>query len=275
MSGDEPFVEIDLASVTDQIISVPTQDKFITQMVGAMEYFFSDKDNSFRADFPNKTESTNFPFKGFILQGPPGSGKTEAVIEAGRKLRNQLGAESGIGVRLLHVNSSNINRSRVGEMETRLQRVFLASKSNSDSNSRTIILFDDIETLLPKRDADSQEWSRSLNGVFFHELDNLITTKTMVIATTNLPEMVDPAVRSRLALRDAPAPTPNEMKEVAKTALPIRGVKGMTQNELLELTAKAIDKHLAEGEPPSFRLARQTAIETLLSIVAGWSKEDN
>jgi len=275
MSGDEPFVEIDLASVTDQIISVPTQDKFITQMVGAMEYFFSDKDNSFRADFPLKKDSTNFPFKGFILQGPPGSGKTEAVIEAGRKLRNQLGAESGIGVRLLHVNSSNINRSRVGEMETRLQRVFLASKSNSDSNSRTIILFDDIETLLPKRDADSQEWSRSLNGVFFHELDNLITTKTMVIATTNLPEMVDPAVRSRLALRDAPAPTPNEMKEVAKTALPIRGVKGMTQNELLELTAKAIDKHLAEGEPPSFRLARQTAIETLLSIVAGWSKEDN
>lgn len=275
MSGDESYVEKDLASVTDQIISVPTQEKFITQMVGAMEYFFSDKDNSFRADFPLKKDSTNFPFKGFILQGPPGSGKTEAVIEAGRKLRNQLGAESGIGVRLLHVNSSNINRSRVGEMETRLQRVFLASKSNSDSNSRTIILFDDIETLLPKRDADSQEWSRSLNGVFFHELDNLITTKTMVIATTNLPEMVDPAVRSRLALRDAPAPTPNEMKEVAKTALPIRGVKGMTQNELLELTAKAIDKHLAEGEPPSFRLARQTAIETLLSIVAGWSKEDN
>ena len=275
MSGDEPYVEKDLASVTDQIISVPTQEKFITQMVGAMKYFFSDKDNSFRADFPLKKDSTNFPFKGFILQGPPGSGKTEAVIEAGRRLRNQLGVESGIDVRLLHVNSSNINRSRVGKMETRLQRVFLASKSNSDSNSRTIILFDDIETLLPKRDADSQEWSRSLNGVFFHELDNLITTKTMVIATTNLPEMVDPAVRSRLALRDAPAPTPNEMKEVAKTALPIRGVKGMTQNELLELTAKAIDKHLAEGEPPSFRLARQTAIETLLSIVAGWSKEDN
>ena len=275
MSGDEPFVEKDLASVTDQIISVPTQEKFITQMVGAMKYFFSDKDDSFRSDFPLKKDSTNFPFKGFILQGPPGSGKTEAVIEAGRRLRNQLGVESGIGVRLLHVNSSNINRSRVGEMETRLQRVFLASKSNSDSNSRTIILFDDIETLLPKRGAGSQEWSRSLNGVFFHELDNLITTKTMVIATTNLPEEVDRAVRSRLALRDAPAPTPDEMKEVAKSALPIRGAKGMTQNELLELTADAIDKHLAAGKDASFRLARQTAIETILSAVAGWSKEDN
>lgn len=272
MVGDEPFVTKDLDSRTDQIVRVDTQEEFIGQMVSVMEYFFGLGDISFREDFPHKIESTNFPFKGFILQGPPGSGKTEAVIEAGRRLRRHLGIESGIEVRLLHVNSSNINRSRVGEMETRLKKVFIAARNTDFSQVRTIILFDDIETLLPKRDVDSQEWSRSLNGVFFHELDNLMSTTTMVVATTNLPDLVDPAVHSRLALREAPAPTPDEMKQVAKTALPVRGARGMTQDELLELTAVAIDEHLDAGEYPSFRLARQTAIETLLSSVAGWRK---
>ncbi len=276
MSGDDPFVEKDLAQVSEAIVQVPTQERFIGQMVEAMKYFFGKGDDSFSDHFPNRKDTKNFPFKGFILEGPPGSGKTEAVIEAGRRLWRELGNNHGIQVRLFHVNSANINRARVGEMETRLQRVFNKAQNTVDDYTRTIILFDDIETLLVKRDAkQAQEWSRSLNGVFFHELDNLVTTKTMVIATTNISEMVDPAVRSRLAFREAPAPTADEMKQVAKTALPIRGAKGMSQDELLEITSKSIDEHLAAGEPPSFRLARQTAIETLLDSVAGWGKGGN
>jgi len=276
MNGDNPFVEKNLQDSSDAIVVVPTQEKFIGQMVAAMGYFFGLGDDTFSDHFPNQKDSTNFPFKGFILEGPPGSGKTEAVIEAGRRLWRDLGNQHKITVRLFHVNSSNINRSRVGEMESRLQQVFSAAQNASDNRTRTIILFDDIETLLVKRtDSQAQEWSRSLNGVFFHALDNLVTTKTMVVATTNVPEMIDPAVRSRLALRNAPSPTPDEMKAVAKTALPIRGAKGMTQDQLLDMTSAAIDKHLEEGEPPSFRLARQTAIETLLGSVAGWGKGGN
>ena len=284
MYGDEPWVVKDLSQVSEAIVRVPTQERFIGQMVEAMKYFFGKGDDSFSDHFPNRKDTKNFPFKGFILEGPPGSGKTEAVIEAGRRLWRELGDpdevqgsnRNPLEVRLFHVNSANINRSRVGEMETRLQRVFNKAQNTVDDYTRTIILFDDIETLLVKRDAkQAQEWSRSLNGVFFHELDNLVTTKTMVIATTNISEMVDPAVRSRLAFREAPAPTADEMKQVARTALPIRGAKGMSQDELLEITSQSIDEHLAAGEPPSFRLARQTAIETLLDSVAGWGKGGN
>jgi len=276
MSGDEPFQKKDLTEESGTLVRVPTQEEFIGQMVSAMEYFFGLGDDTFSDHFPNRKDSKNFPFKGFILEGPPGSGKTEAVIEAGRRLRMSLGKRHGLDIRLFHVNSSNINRARLGEAETRLQRVFTASQNVMNDNIRTIILFDDIETLIVRRThSKAQEWSRSLNGVFFHELDNLVTTKTMVIATTNLPDEVDPAVRSRLAMRNAPAPTRDEMKEVARSALPIRGGGGKTQDELLEMTALAIDQHIAKDEKHSFRLARQTAIETLLSSVAGWRRGSN
>ena len=276
MSGDEPFQKKNLTEESGTLVRVPTQEEFIGQMVSAMEYFFGIGDDTFSDHFPNRKNSKNFPFKGFILEGPPGSGKTEAVIEAGRRLHRSLGDRHSLDVQLFHVNSSNINRARLGEAETRLQRVFTAAQNVMNDNIRTIILFDDIETLIVRRThSKAQEWSRSLNGVFFHELDNLVTTKTMVIATTNLPDEVDPAVRSRLAMRNAPAPTRDEMKEVARSALPIRGGGGKTQDELLEMTALAIDQHIAKDEEHSFRLARQTAIETLLSSVAGWRRGSN
>jgi len=271
-----PYVEIDLMKPSQAIIRVETQEKFINQMVNAMTFFFGKGDNSFLDFFPNLRDSTNFPFKGFIFEGPPGSGKTEAVIDAGRRLAISLGNQFEIEMRLIHVNSSNINTKGFGDSEQRLKHVFRDAKHNPNSNVKTIILFDDIDSLLTRRDdPDAKEWTRSLNGVFFHELDNLITTKTMVIATTNLPEKIDPAVHSRLALRNAPAPTFDEMKLVAKSALPVRGVPrlNLTQEDLLEHTGKAISLALEKGDKPSFRLARQTAIETVLKYVAGWDSE--
>ena len=272
-----PYVDIDLLEPSQAIIRVETQEKFINQMVNAMTFFFGKGNDSFLDLYPNLRDSTNFPFKGFIFEGPPGSGKTEAVIDAGRRLAflfGNLPDDQVIEMRLIHVNSSNINTKGFGDSEQRLKQVFRDANHNPNSNVKTIILFDDIDSLLSKRDdPEAKEWTRSLNGVFFHELDNLITTKTMVIATTNLPEKIDPAVHSRLALRNAPAPTFDEMKQVAKSSLPVGGAKGLTQDELLEHTGEAIRLALEKDEPPSFRLARQTAIETVLKYVAGWDSE--
>lgn len=271
-----PYVDIPLLEASQPIIRVETQERFIGQMENAMTFFFGKGNDSFLDLYPHLKGSTNFPFKGFIFEGPPGSGKTEAVIEAGRRLAVSLGNQSGIEMRLMHVNSSNINTKGFGDSEQRLKRVFRDAKHNPNPNVKTIILFDDIDSLLTRRDdPDAKEWARSLNGVFFHELDKQITTRTMVIATTNLLGNIDPAVRSRLAVRKAPAPTFDEMKQVAKSALPIRGAKGLTQEELLEHTGKAIRLALEkeDPDPPSFRLALQTAIETVLIYVAGWDSE--
>ena len=269
-----PYVVKDLSESSQAIIRVETQERFIAQMVNSMTFFFGRANDSFQDLYPLLEDSTNFPFKGFIFEGPPGSGKTEAVIDAGRRLAVSLGNQHSIEMRLFHVNSSNINTKGFGDSEQRLKQVFADAKCNENKNVKTIILFDDIDSLLTRRDdPEAKEWTRSLNGVFFHELDNLITTKVMVIATTNLPDNIDDAVHSRLARRKAPPPTFDEMKQVAKSALPIRGAKGLTQEQLLEHTGEAIKLALENDVFPSFRLARQTAIETVLKYVTGWDSE--
>ncbi len=256
------------------IVSVPTQEKFISQMMGAMEFFFSEEQDTFSDIYSDQKDSNNFPFKGFILDGPPGSGKTEAVVETGRRLYHTLASE-GFELKLYHVNSANINTKAFGDSEQRLKEVFRDAKALDDPSQRTILLFDDIDSLLLKRDdVNAKEWTMSLNGVFFHELDALNTTKTMVIATTNLPDRLDPAVRSRLALRDAPPPSFDELLSVAEAALPVKGAKGMSREQLLSAATEILRNEIEhKGQQPSFRLARQTAIETVLKYVAGWSDE--
>ena len=274
VAGNTPYVERSLSQPARGIISVATQHSFIEHMSNAMRFFFSEGENTFSDLYSDQQDSSNFPFKGFILEGPPGSGKTEAVMQAGRTLYFDL-ANEGFELKLFHVNSSNINTKAFGDSEQRLKEVFRDAKALDDPRQRTILLFDDIDSLLLKRDdANAKEWTMSLNGVFFHELDQLNTKKTMVVATTNLPERLDPAVRSRLALRAAPAPSMDELLKVVEASLPIRYPKSTTKAELLE-AASTMLRHEVEvnGSPASFRLARQTSIETVLRHIAGWGEQ--
>ena len=51
MYGDEPWVVKDLSQVSEAIVRVPTQERFIGQMVEAMKYFFGKGDDSFSDHF--------------------------------------------------------------------------------------------------------------------------------------------------------------------------------------------------------------------------------
>ena len=58
MSFDSPpFTKRDLSGVDTQLIRVPTQEKFIGQMVNAMKYFFSRGDESFSDHFSSMGKS--------------------------------------------------------------------------------------------------------------------------------------------------------------------------------------------------------------------------
>ena len=260
-----PYRKIELSYADSQFAAVPTQQVFIEEMKQSFRYFFSAEENSFKNDFPNQVNSTNFPFKGFLLSGKPGVGKTEAVIEACRALAGPLD-QAGIELELLHVNSQSIFRSQVGEMESRLASVFTDAQDNTNSRKRTVLLFDDIDTMLVKRTEDNpSEWSRSLNGVFFHHCDRMVASKVLIVATTNVPEKIDDAIHSRLFMRPVPEPTIDELVSVAANVLPLNP-KGFDKAEMLDVIEAEIRAAVDAGETPSFRLARKIAI---IQIVNG------
>ena len=269
---DKPYTQIDLGIVSQsRILNVGTQSKFIDEIKRAIRYFFGEGEGSYLSDFPHMKGVNNFPFKGFILSGEPGTGKTEAVKQACSQLKSSL-ANEGLELRLLHVNSSDVNRAALGSNETRLKQIFSDAQPTSigTTNIKTVILFDDIETLLVKRtDSHTTEWSRSMNGVFFHELDKMNSCKTLVVATTNVKEMVDDAVHSRLSLREVPPPSFDEMVRVAKATLPLK-----KQDELLDMVVEKLNSEVNNGSTPSFRMARKASIEILLDTVIGWKGDD-
>jgi SpoVK/Ycf46/Vps4 family AAA+-type ATPase len=146
--------------------------------------------------FKSSLVMPSFPFKGFILEGPPGTGKTEIVKQVARQLDKRLRS-----VFLLEVDGATIAAPRWGEAENRLREVFAKQRTLEQENSkaRLIVLFDDIESLMLSRGADlAKEWHYSINSILFHEVDRLNPTKTLVCATTNRIDLVDDAIRTRL-----------------------------------------------------------------------------
>ena len=80
---DKPYTQIDLGIVSQsRILNVGTQSKFIDEIKRAIRYFFGEGEGSYLSDFPHMKGVNNFPFKGFILSGEPGTGKTEAVKQS-------------------------------------------------------------------------------------------------------------------------------------------------------------------------------------------------
>jgi transitional endoplasmic reticulum ATPase len=122
------------------------------------------------------------PPKGILLYGPPGVGKTYIV----KALANEA------GVNLVAVKGPEILTMWVGESERKLRDLFRRAKQVAPS----IILFDEIDALAPKRGVEMG--TRVTEQVVSQLLTELSGIEDMegvvVIATTNRPDILDSAL---------------------------------------------------------------------------------
>lgn len=140
--------------------------------------------------------------KGYLFWGDVGVGKTAMSKALARGLR----------VPLLFVDGSDIARARYGESEQRIAQLF-----RDVGSEKRIILIDDAEGLFPRRDWGKQEsWHIALNNVLFHEIDQLDTSNTAVILTTNEMTLMDKAIRDRLYEIEFPLPPKEVLIQIAK-----------------------------------------------------------
>jgi len=133
----------------------------------------------------NRERFTTFgirPPLGVLLYGPPGTGKT--------LLAKAVATESGANFIL--VNGPELISKWVGDSEKAVRKIFEKARQASPS----IIFFDEIDSLVPKRGAnqDSSGTNEKIVNQLLTEMNGLEELKdVVVIGATNRPDLIDSA----------------------------------------------------------------------------------
>ncbi|WP_144903084.1 CDC48 family AAA ATPase [Halobellus captivus] len=122
------------------------------------------------------------PPKGVLLYGPPGTGKTLIA----KAVANETNAN------FISVRGPQLLSKWVGESEKAIRQTFRKARQVSP----TIIFFDELDSLAPSRGAETgNNVSERVVNQLLTELDGLEENgNVMVIAATNRPDMIDPAL---------------------------------------------------------------------------------
>ena len=122
------------------------------------------------------------PPRGILLFGPPGTGKTLIA----RAVANETGAFFFL------LNGPEIMSKLAGESESNLRKAF----EECEKNSPAILFIDEIDAIAPKREKTHGEVERRIVSQLLTLMDGLKQrTHVVVIAATNRPNSIDPALR--------------------------------------------------------------------------------
>lgn len=133
--------------------------------------------------------------------------------------------EFGDDVVLVIIDGADIARGRYGDSEEQLRKLFEYAREGEfhghrhedDPTRRTVLLFDDVESLFLERGSSgAKEWHFSQNSVFFHAIDELDSAHTVVLLTTNRIDLVDEAIVDRFLPYEFSRPPTDVLLEVAR-----------------------------------------------------------
>jgi transitional endoplasmic reticulum ATPase len=120
--------------------------------------------------------------KGVLLYGPPGTGKTLLAKAVAGETNSHFTSISG----------PEIIGKFYGESEERLRDIFKQAEENSPS----IIFIDEIDSIAPKREEVTGEVEKRIVSQLLTLMDGMKSRgKVIVIAATNRPDSIDPALR--------------------------------------------------------------------------------
>jgi len=122
------------------------------------------------------------PPKGVLLHGPPGCGKTLLA----KAVANEAGAY------FITINGPEIMSKWYGQSEENLRKIF----DGAEKNAPSIIFIDEIDAIAPKREEVHGEVERRVVSQLLTLMDGLKSRgKVIIIAATNVPNIIDPALR--------------------------------------------------------------------------------
>ncbi len=122
------------------------------------------------------------PPKGVLLHGPPGTGKTLLAKAVANETHSNF----------ILINGPEIMSKYYGQSEENLRKKF----EEAEKNAPSIIFIDEIDAIASKREESKGEVERRVVAQLLAIMDGLKSRgKVVVIAATNIPNSLDPALR--------------------------------------------------------------------------------
>jgi transitional endoplasmic reticulum ATPase len=179
---EEALKEVEPSAMREVMIEIP---KVVWDDVGGLDDARQEIKEAVEwpLKFPEKFEKMSIrPPRGILLYGPPGTGKTLLA----KAVANESSAN------FISVRGPQLLSKWVGESEKAIREVFKKARQVSPS----IIFLDELDAIAPIRGSDfgSKTSERVINQLLT-ELDGIEVLKNVVvIAATNRPEIIDPAL---------------------------------------------------------------------------------
>ncbi len=189
--------------------------------------------------------------KGVLLYGPPGTGKTLLAKAVAGETNSHFISLSG----------PEIFGKYYGESEERLREIFKQAEEGAPS----IIFIDEIDSIAPKREEVTGEVEKRVVSQLLTLMDGMKSRgKVVVIAATNRPDSLDPAIRRPGRFdREIEIGIPDE--EGRKEILDIH-TRGMPLNDKVNLDQIAKVTHGFVGADLEI-LAKEAAMRSLRRIL--------
>lgn len=117
---------------------------------------------------------------GMLLYGPPGCGKTFFAKHFAEE----------VGFNFMCVTPATLKRRYVNATQENIAQMF----KDAEEKAPTIIFIDEINELVPNRESDVHEMSRSAVNEMLAQMDRTGERGIFIIGATNYPHTIDPAI---------------------------------------------------------------------------------